>query len=53
MVFILSLRRSDCNTTLRTKNCCSTVSTEITHIKNILIIVDLTHLAARDYLPSI
>ena len=47
------LGRGDCNTHLSTTHFCSNVSTKRTQSINLVIILDLTHLAAWADLPSI
>ena len=53
IVFIWSLRRGDCDIPLSTIHCFSSVSIKISQPINLVIILDLTHLYAWEYLPSI
>ena len=47
------LRSGDCNITLSTTHCCSNVSMERIYLMNLVIILDFTHLEARDDLPLV
>ena len=52
MICTLYFSRVDCNIPLRTTHCCSNVSIERTESINLVIILDLIHLAACSDLPS-